>query len=72
MKVIILAGGFGTRLSDYTETIPKPMVHIGERPIIWHIMKTYSFFGYKNFGLASILDFEVLTHFHLQIPKTSY
>ena len=52
MKVIILAGGFGTRLSDYTETIPKPMVHIGERPIIWHIMKTYSFFGYKNFGLA--------------------
>lgn len=52
MKVIILAGGFGTRLSDYTETIPKPMVPIGERPIIWHIMKTFSFYNYKNFGLA--------------------
>jgi glucose-1-phosphate cytidylyltransferase len=52
MKVIILAGGFGTRLSDYTETIPKPMVPIGERPIIWHIMRIFSFYSYNNFGLA--------------------
>ena len=52
MKVIILAGGFGTRLSEYTETIPKPMVTIAERPIIWHIMRTYAYFGHKDFHLA--------------------
>ena len=52
MKVIILAGGFGTRLSEYTETIPKPMVTIGGRPILWHIMKRYAHFGHKDFYLA--------------------
>ena len=52
MKVIILAGGFGTRLSEYTEAIPKPMVTIGDRPVLWHIMKTYSRFGHKDFFLA--------------------
>ena len=41
MKVIILAGGFGTRLSEYTETIPKPMASMSEKPILWHIMKIY-------------------------------
>ena len=41
MKVIILAGGFGTRLGEYTDKIPKPMVTIGDKPIIWHIMKHY-------------------------------
>ena len=40
MKVIILAGGLGTRLSEYTESIPKPMVKIGGKPIVWHIMRT--------------------------------
>jgi len=52
MKVIILAGGLGTRLSEYTETIPKPMVSIGGRPIIWHIMRSYAHFGHKDFYLA--------------------
>ena len=52
MKVIILAGGLGTRLSEYTESIPKPMVTIGGKPIIWHIMKNYSNFGYIDFYLA--------------------
>lgn len=49
MKVVILAGGFGTRLSEETKSIPKPMVQIGEKPIIWHIMKTYSHYGYNDF-----------------------
>lgn len=49
MKVVILAGGFGTRLSEVTETIPKPMVAIGGKPILWHIMKIYSSFGYNDF-----------------------
>ena len=49
MKCVILAGGFGTRLSEETHLIPKPMVEIGNRPIIWHIMKYYSFFGINEF-----------------------
>tara|TARA_B100000963_G_C22556002_1_gene639042 strand:- start:11 stop:775 length:765 start_codon:yes stop_codon:yes gene_type:complete len=52
MKVIILAGGFGTRLSEYTELVPKPMVEIGGIPIIWHIMQRYSSFGHKDFYIA--------------------
>jgi len=49
MKVLILAGGFGTRLSEETEVKPKPMVDIGGRPILWHIMKIYSYYGYNDF-----------------------
>ncbi len=49
MKVIILAGGFGTRLSEETQRIPKPMVEIGGKPILWHIMKIYSHYGYNDF-----------------------
>ena len=49
MKVLILAGGFGTRLSEETELKPKPMVEIGGRPILWHIMKIYSYWGFNEF-----------------------
>ncbi|WP_449437257.1 glucose-1-phosphate cytidylyltransferase [Pedobacter steynii] len=49
MKVVILAGGFGTRLSEETVSIPKPMVQIGDKPIIWHIMKIYSHYGFNDF-----------------------
>jgi glucose-1-phosphate cytidylyltransferase len=49
MKVVILAGGLGTRLSEETNLIPKPMVEIGGRPILWHIMKLYSHFGFNEF-----------------------
>lgn len=52
MKTIILAGGFGTRLAEYTELIPKPMVPIGNKPILWHIMNTYAHYGFKDFYLA--------------------
>lgn len=53
MKVIILAGGFGTRLSEYTKSIPKPMVRINKIPILLHIMKIYIKFGYNNFYIAA-------------------
>lgn len=49
MKVVILAGGFGTRLSEETQLRPKPMTEIGEHPVLWHIMKTYSYYGYNDF-----------------------
>lgn len=49
MKVVILAGGLGTRLSEETDIIPKPIVEIGGYPIIWHIMKIYSTYGYNDF-----------------------
>jgi glucose-1-phosphate cytidylyltransferase len=52
MKVILLAGGFGTRLAEYTDRIPKPMVPVGGRPILWHIMQTYAHFGHKDFYVA--------------------
>ncbi len=49
MKAVILAGGYGSRLSEETKTIPKPMVEIGGKPIIWHIMKTYEHYGITEF-----------------------
>ena len=52
MKVVILAGGLGTRLSEETENRPKPMVEIGGKPILWHIMKYYAHFGFNEFVIA--------------------
>lgn len=49
MKVLILAGGFGTRLSEETDIRPKPMVEIGGKPVLWHIMKIYSYYGFNEF-----------------------
>ncbi len=49
LKVVIFAGGYGTRLSEETENKPKPLVEIGGRPILWHIMKLYSYYGYNEF-----------------------
>jgi glucose-1-phosphate cytidylyltransferase len=52
MKVVILAGGLGTRLSEETSLRPKPMVDIGDKPILWHIMKIYSFYGFNDFVIC--------------------
>ena len=52
MKVVLLAGGFGTRLSEYTKTIPKPMIKINGKPMLLHIMKQYAKYGYKDFYIA--------------------
>jgi len=52
MKVVILAGGFGTRLSEETHLRPKPMVDIGDKPILWHIMKIYSSYGFNDFVIC--------------------
>ena len=52
MKVILLAGGFGTRLSEYTKTIPKPMITVAGKPLLYHIMKQYAKYGYKDFYIS--------------------
>lgn len=65
MKVIILAGGFGTRLAEYTDVIPKPMVTVGGKPILWHIMKTYAKFGHKDFYVALGYKSEVIKDYFL-------
>ena len=65
MKVILLAGGLGTRLSEYTGVIPKPMVPIGGKPILWHIMQTYAHFGHKDFYVALGYKAEVVKEYFL-------
>jgi len=65
MKVILLAGGFGTRLAEYTDVIPKPMVSVGGKPILWHIMQTYAHFGHKDFFVALGYKAEVIKSFFL-------
>ena len=63
MKVIILAGGWGTRLGRLTGLIPKPMVKIGNKPILWHIMKIYSHYGYNDFIICLGVKGEVIKDF---------
>jgi glucose-1-phosphate cytidylyltransferase len=52
VKVVLLAGGYGTRLSEETDLRPKPMVEIGGKPILWHIMKIYSHYGFNEFVIC--------------------
>ena len=63
MKVILLAGGFGTRLSEYTKTIPKPMINIGGKPMVLHIMKLYAKYGFKDFYIALGYKGEIIKKF---------
>lgn len=65
MKTIILAGGFGTRLSEYTDLVPKPMVEIGGQPILWHIMNIYAHYGYNDFVVALGYKGEVIKDYFL-------
>jgi len=64
-KIVILAGGFGTRLGKETETTPKPMVRIGEQPILWHIMEYYAHYGFKEFFIALGYKGEVIKDYFL-------
>jgi glucose-1-phosphate cytidylyltransferase len=66
MKVILLAGGYGTRMSEYTSLIPKPMVKIGRYPILWHIMNTYASFGHKDFYVALGYKADVVKQYFAQ------
>lgn len=63
MKVIILAGGYGTRLGSMTGEIPKPMVKIGDKPVLWHIMKIYSHYNFKDFVVCLGYKQDVIKHY---------
>ena len=76
MKIIILAGGYGTRLGSKTELIPKPLVEIGQKPIIWHIMKIYSFHGIHDFviccGYKGNVIKEYFKNYFLHLPGVTF
>ncbi len=73
--VMILCGGYGTRLREVTELLPKPMVTIGEQPIVWHIMKSYAAFGVKRFilclGYKAEAFIDYFMNYHLRIADTT-
>src|SRR5947209_11793350 len=71
MKVAILAGGMGTRLAEQTTVIPKPMVEIGGKPIIWHIMKYYSSYGMNEFIIALGYKKEAIIRYFLDLHHYS-
>ena len=76
MKVVILAGGLGTRLSEETAARPKPMVEIGERPILWHIMKMYSHYGFSDFvvclGYKGYVIKEYFSNYFLHMSDVTF
>src|SRR5215467_6536673 len=69
MKVVLFCGGLGMRLRDYSETVPKPMVTIGYRPILWHIMKYYAHFGHKDFILCLGYKADVVKQYFLNYDE---
>ena len=76
MKVVILAGGFGTRISEESTVRPKPMVEIGDKPILWHIMKIYSSYGINDFviccGYKSYVIKEYFANYHLHRAEVTF
>ncbi len=76
MKVIILAGGFGTRISEESHLIPKPMIEIGGKPILWHIMKYYGSFGYNDFiiccGYKQYVIKEFFADYYLHMSDVTF
>ena len=76
MKAVILAGGLGTRISEETDSIPKPMIQIGQKPILWHIMKIYSFYGINDFviccGYKSYVIKEYFANYFLHMSDVTF
>src|SRR5215471_8954268 len=69
MKVVLFCGGLGTRLKDLSENVPKPMVNIGYRPILWHLMKYYAYYGHKDFILCLGYKADVIKQFFLNYEE---
>ena len=69
MKVVLFCGGFGTRMREYSDSIPKPMVNVGNRPILWHIMKYYAHYGHKDFILCLGWQADVVKRYFLEYDE---
>lgn len=69
MKVVLFCGGFGTRIREYSESVPKPMVPIGYRPVLWHVMKYYAHYGHKDFVLALGYKADVIKDYFLRYDE---
>lgn len=70
MKVVLFCGGLGMRLREYSENVPKPMVPVGQRPIIWHLMKYYAHYGYRDFILCLGYRADVIKDYFLNYSET--
>ena len=70
MKVVLFCGGLGTRLREHSDTIPKPLVTIGNRPLLWHLMRYYAHFGHKDFILCLGYRGEMVREYFLKYQET--
>ena len=71
MKVVLFCGGLGTRIRDYAENIPKPMIPVGHQPILWHIMQYYSQYGHRDFVLCLGYKANVIKDYFLSYDQTT-
>ena len=69
MELVIFAGGLGTRISEETDYVPKPMVKIGKKPIIWHIIKYYSVFGFSKFIICGGYKIKIIRNYFKNLKK---
>jgi glucose-1-phosphate cytidylyltransferase len=69
MKLVIFAGGLGTRISEETDYVPKPMIKIGKKPILWHIIKYYSFFGFTEFIICGGYKISIIKNYFKNLKK---
>ena len=72
MKVVLFCGGLGMRLRDYADNVPKPMVPIGYRPILWHLMKYYAHFGHRDFILCLGYRGDTIKHYFLNYEEARH
>lgn len=70
MKVVLFCGGLGTRLREHSENVPKPLVNIGYRPIIWHVMRYYAYYGHKDFILCLGYKADAIKNYFLRYDET--
>src|SRR5690606_10959438 len=70
MKVVLFCGGYGTRIREYSDRIPKPLVPIGDRPVMWHIMKYYAHFGHTEFILCLGYQGDAIKRYFLDYEET--
>src|SRR5574341_155527 len=70
MKVVLFCGGLGMRLREYSEAVPKPMVPVGYRPIVWHLMRYYAHYGHKDFILCLGYKADAIKNYFLQYDET--